>query len=135
MNIPDIGPIIILCFILITYLFSAYEKINDWKAQLEFYSKMFQSTFIAKAITPVIVFILGLEVIISTLTGLGIWDIIVNESYVFSVYALIASSILFTMLLFGLRMVKDYVGSARIAIYFLLSVFGLYWTQSMVSIA
>jgi hypothetical protein len=135
MTISDVGPVIILSFILITYLISAFEKINDWKEQLAFYRKMYKNTFLANFVPPSIILILGLEIVVSTLTALGIWDIIMNTDYTFSVYALIASSILFAILLFGLRLVKDYSGSARIAVYFLVSVFGLYWLQSIMTIA
>ena len=134
MKISDVGPVIILSFILITFLISAFEKINDWKAQLTFYRKMYQNTFLANFVPPAILLIIGLETIVSTLTALGIWDIIMNGDYNFAVYALSASSILFAILLFGLRLVRDYSGSARIAVYFLVSVFGLYWIQSIMAI-
>jgi hypothetical protein len=135
MTISDVGPVIILSFILITYLISAFEKINDWKEQLAFYRKMYKNTFLANFVPPSIILILGLEIVVSTLTALGIWDIIMNTDYTFSVYALIASSLLFAILLFGLRLVRDYSGSARVAVYFLVSVFGLYWLQSITAIA
>jgi hypothetical protein len=135
MSFADAGPVIVLSFLLITYIISAYEKINDWKSTLIFYKKMYESTSLAKGITPAIFLIVGLEIIVSTLTGLGIWDILINQNYNFAVYAFIASSILFALLLFGLRIVKDYSGSARIGIYFMISVFGLYWVQSIMSIA
>ena len=135
MSFPDAGPVIVLSFLLITYIISAYEKINDWKSTLIFYKKMYESTSLAKGITPAVFLIVGLEIIVSTLTGLGIWDILINQNYNFAIYGFIASSILFALLLFGLRIVKDYSGSARIAIYFMISVFGLYWTQSIMSIA
>jgi hypothetical protein len=125
-TISDVGPVIILSFIFITYLISAFEKINGWKEQLEFYHKMYKNTLLANFVPPSIILILGLKIVVSTLTALGIWDIITNTDYTFSVYTLIASCVLFAILLFGLRLVKDYSGSARIAVYFLVSVFGLY---------
>lgn len=132
MIISDIGPVIILFFLLITYLLSAYEKINDWTPQLNYYKELYKSTFLNGVITPTIYLVLTLEIIVSTLTALGIWDILFNSSLVFSIYALASSSIICAILLFGLRMVKDYAGSARIAIYFLVSIFGLYWVQSLI---
>lgn len=134
MKLADAGPIIILSFILITYLISAYEKMTDWKTTLEYYKKMYASTFLSKGIMPVIIFIVGLEIVVSTFAGLGIWDMMVNQEYDLATYAFIISSILFAILLFGLRMVKDYSGAARVAIYFIISVFGLYWLQSTTSI-
>jgi hypothetical protein len=135
MKISDVGPVIILSFILITFLISAFEKINDWQGQLAIYRKMYENTFLANFVSPSILLIIGLETVASTLAALGIWDIVMNGDYNFSVYALIASSILFAILLFGLRLVRDYSGSARIAVYFLVSVFGLYWLQSIMAIA
>ncbi len=134
MNLTDAGPVIILSFLLITYLISASEKINNWKESLSFYQKMYEGTFLAKIITPSIILISGLEVIVSTFAGLGIWDIVMNNDYELATYAFISSGVLFAILLFGLRIAKDYPGSARIAVYFLVSVFGLFWAQSGTSI-
>ncbi|BAO54844.1 hypothetical protein [Nonlabens marinus] len=134
MSLTDAGPVIILSFLLITYLISAYEKINDWKGSLTFYRKMYEGTFLAIGITPAIILISGLEIVVSTLAGLSIWDIVMNQDYELAVYAFISSSVLFAILLFGLRIAKDYPGSARIAVYFLVSVLGLFWTQSGIPI-
>ncbi len=134
MKITDVGPVILLSFILITLLISAFEKINDWKVQMTFYRKLYSTTFLRGSILPMIILILGFEIIISTITALGIWDIVSNGDYVFASYALITASILFAVLLFGLRLIKDYSGAARIAVYFLVSIFGLYWVQSLISI-
>ena len=129
------GPIIILFFLLITYIISAYEKINGWKTTKIAFKKMYAKTFVAKAIVPLLVAILAGEVVIVTFAALAIFDILTLQNFRYANYAFIASSILCLFLLIGLRLIEDYQGASRIGIYFTISIFGMYWVQSMFTIA
>ncbi|SCY33242.1 hypothetical protein SAMN05192588_2312 [Nonlabens sp. Hel1_33_55] len=135
MDLSYVGPIIILIFLLITYIISAFEKIHDWKVTEESFKKMYSETILAKMIVPVITLIVAFEIIIVTLAALGIWDIIIEQNFEVATFSFLASSILCLFLLIGLRLINDYSGTSRIGIYFLISIFGLYWVQSIVSIA
>ena len=134
MDLSYVGPIIILIFLLITYIISAFEKIHDWKVTEESFKKMYSETILAKMIVPVITLIVAFEIIIVTLAALGIWDIIIEQNFEVATLSFLASSILCLFLLIGLRLINDYSGTSRIGIYFLISIFGLYWVQSIVSI-
>ena len=134
MDLSYVGPIIILIFLLITYIISAFEKIHDWKDTEESFKKMYSETILAKMIVPVITLIVAFEIIIVTLAALGIWDIIIEQNFEVATFSFLASSILCLFLLIGLRLINDYSGTSRIGIYFLISIFGLYWVQSIVSI-
>ena len=102
MELRYIGPLIILVFLLITYVISAFEKINQWKATRQAFLKMFQKTFISRISIPLLMFIVIAEIIIVTYAGLGIYDILVNSNFDFAVYSCIASSILCSIFLLGL---------------------------------
>ena len=47
---------LILLFISITFLFSGFEKIFQWKFSLEFYTKHFEKTFFKNQINYLLVF-------------------------------------------------------------------------------
>ena len=134
MDLSYVGPIIILIFLLITYIISAFEKIHDWKVTEESFKKMYSETILGKMIVPVITLIVAFEIIIVTLAALGIWDIIIEQNFEVATFSFLASSILCLFLLIGLRLINDYSGTSRIGIYFLISIFGLYWVQSIIFI-
>ena len=130
MHLSNAGPVLILSFILITFIFSAYEKIHGWQQTKINFKKLYKRTFLAKAVIPMICIILFTEVIISTYAALGIWDIIKVGDYQFATYACILASLLCLLLLIGLRILNDYSGAAKVSVYFLVSMLGLYWIQS-----
>lgn len=78
-----------------------------------------------------LIIILGLEIIVTSILALGIYDIIVDQDISLSEIGLIITGVLFLILLIGLRILQDYRGAGRTAIYFLLVVFGLFWIQSI----
>ena len=81
MDLSYVGPIIILIFLLITYIISAFEKIHDWKVTEESFKKMYSEMILGKMIVPVITLIVAFEIIIVTLSALGIWDIIIEQNF------------------------------------------------------
>lgn len=76
-----------------------------------------------------LVVILGLEILITSILVLGIYDLIVEKDIYLSEIGLTMSGLLFIILLIGLRVLKDYKSASRTTIYFLLTVFGLFWLQ------
>ncbi len=123
------GMILIQCFLLITFIISAYEKIHGWQITQHSFRSMFQETFVAKIVIPVLIFLITMETLVVTLSAIAIWDILRIQELDYARYALIGSCILDLIFLFGLRMIKDYTGAARIGIYFLISIVGLYSVQ------
>ncbi|AZQ43137.1 hypothetical protein [Nonlabens ponticola] len=134
MDFNAAGITILLSFLLLTFLMSAYEKMIEWSKTLEHYQKMYSKTFLKPIIKPLIVLILGFEATVSTFCGLGIYDLITMGNYEFACYGFFTASLLFFIFLFGLRLIKDYQGTSRIGVYFLIAVLGLYWAQLLNSI-
>jgi hypothetical protein len=131
MDLSYAGPILVLSFLLVTYAVSAYEKMTDWKTTIEDYSQKYEGTLLHIIIKPLIIFILGFEIIVTAFCAMGIYDILSISDSEIANYAFALSSILCIILLLGLRMLKDYEGASRIAIYFLISTAGLFWAQSI----
>ncbi len=78
-----------------------------------------------------LIVVLGLEIIITSFLTLGIYDIITEQDIALGELGLIIAGVLFLILLVGLRILQDYRGAGRTAVYFLLCIFGLFWIQSI----
>lgn len=125
------GPLLILVFLLLTIAISAFEKLSRWKNSLEYYVALYQETLSAAVVKAAFVLIVGLEFIISILIIWGMYELIYKSHTFMATLAILLSSVLFIILLIGLRILKDYDGAGRTAVYFLLAVFGLFWLQSI----
>lgn len=123
------GIILILIFLLVTYLLSAYEKMMDWEKTVEDYSHMYKDVFNPMLVKLSIIIILGIEITLSTIIGIAVYDIISLQIFLYAQYAFILSGILIIILLVGLRLIKDYAGSSGLGIYFIISMMGLFWYQ------
>ncbi|WP_213521085.1 hypothetical protein [Nonlabens sp.] len=123
------GIILILIFLIVTYLLSAYEKMMDWKKTVEDYCHMYQDVFNPMLVKLSIIIILGIEITLSTLIGIALYEIISVQSFFYAPYAFVLSGFLIIILLVGLRLIKDYSGSSGLGIYFIISMMGLFWSQ------
>lgn len=129
--IPYSGPILIIVFLLLTVLISAYEKLFMWNKTLHDYILMYKNHLPPVIVKISLIFIIGLEVVVTSFLILGIYDLIAEQEIALSELGLIITAFLFIVLLIGLRIIQDYSGGAKMALYFLLTVFGLFWLQSI----
>jgi len=118
--------LLILLFLVITFLQSGIDKLTDWKGNLSFLKDHFGKTFLKNSVP----FMLGIVMIGELIVGvLGIISIV--QIYVYGIMtigfytAVLAGKVLLALLL-GQRIVKDYAGSMTIAVYFMVTVFGVY---------
>ncbi len=121
-----ITEILILVFILITFLQSGIDKITDWKANTGWLKEHFSKTFLAGQVPLMVGTILILEVITGILAVVGIFQLITSGELIFALYTCILAAITLLMLLFGQRVAKDYAGAFTICGYFIVVIFGVY---------
>ncbi|CAM4084597.1 hypothetical protein [Gillisia limnaea] len=121
-----ITEILILVFILITFLQSGIDKITDWKGNTGWLKEHFSKTFLAGQVPLMVGTILILEVITGILAVVGIFQLITTGELLFALYTCILAAITLLMLLFGQRVAKDYVGAFTICGYFIVVIFGVY---------
>lgn len=121
-----ITEILILIFILITFLQSGIDKIMDWKGNTGWLKSHFSKTFLAGQVPLMVGTILVLEVITGLLAIVGIIQLITNGELLFALYTCILAAITLLMLLFGQRVAKDYAGAFTICGYFIVVIFGVY---------
>ena len=119
--------IIIVLFFIITYAFSAFEKLADWKGTLSYYKDLFQGTFVAYWIPSSIGGIILLELIVLIGLFYGGYQFIQFGNAETLYFSYIISAFLLLIFLIGQRTLKDYNGAINITIYLIINVLGLYF--------
>lgn len=119
--------IIILVFLAITFIQSGYDKVTDWKGNVEWLKGHFSQTFLRNNVPAALFLILTLEIISGAFAIIGIIELLVNGGLQFSQWAALLSCITLLFLLLGQRIAKDYDGARTIVIYFVPSVLLLSW--------
>lgn len=121
-----ITEILILLFIVITFLQSGLDKITDWKGNINWLKGHFSKTFLAGQVNLMVGIILVIEVITGLLAIVGIIQILFSGSTILALYSCILAAITLLMLLFGQRVAKDYAGAFTITGYFVVVILGVY---------
>jgi uncharacterized membrane protein YphA (DoxX/SURF4 family) len=119
--------ILVLLFLAVTFIQSAYEKLFGWQETVNWLESHFAKTFLKNYIPPS----LGLLLILELLTGIfclvGCIELMINNGKTFGHYGAILSSITLIIMLIGQRLAKDYDGARTIAIYFVPSILAVWW--------
>lgn len=127
MTNTEIFGILILAFLAITFLQSGYDKIADWKGNVEWLKGHFSQTFIKNNVPAALGVVLLTEVIAGALCVAGAIQLFANGSTVIGHYGAVMSCITLLFLLFGQRIAKDYDGARTIVIYFIPAILAVYW--------
>jgi len=120
--------ILVLIFLAVTFIQSAYDKIFGWKGNVDWLKSHFANTSLLKNNVPLSLgIILILELITGVLTLVGCVQLLVNGDRTFGFYGAVFSCITLILLLLGQRLAKDYDGARTIAIYFVPAVLAVFW--------
>ena len=123
----QVAPLLVLAFLAITFLQSGYDKIADWKGNVEWLKGHFSQTFIKNNVPAALGVVLITEVIAGALCVAGAIQLFANGSTVIGHYGAVMSCITLLFLLFGQRIAKDYDGARTIVIYFIPAILAVYW--------
>jgi len=124
-----ITEIIILAFLAITFLQSGFDKIADWKGNIEWLKSHFADTILKNRVPFSVGLILTLEMIAGILSIIGILSILINQNTEIALLSGVISCITLLLLLLGQRLAKDYDGARTIVIYFIPTIFLVYLLQ------
>lgn len=123
----NIASILVLIFLAITFIQSGYDKVTDWKGNVEYLTSHFSQTFIRKMVPISLVLLLILELISGVLCAVGAIQLAVNNIRTFGFYGTVFSCTTLLFMLFAQRLAKDYEGARTVTIYFILAVLGVFW--------
>lgn len=118
--------LLILAFLAIVFLQSSIDKLTDWKGNLSFLKDHFGKTFLKNSVPLMLGIIMVGELIVSVLSIIGIVQIYISEVMTIGFYAAIIAGKVLLVLLLGQRIAKDYAGAMTIAVYFMVTLFGVY---------
>jgi len=118
--------LILLAFLVVTFLQSGLDKLMDWKGNLAFLTGHFSATFMKGMVPLLLAVILILEVAAGVLSIAGIVEVLWYQSTTLALYGACLSCIVLLMLLFGQRIAKDYDGARTIVIYLMPTIFTVF---------
>jgi uncharacterized membrane protein YphA (DoxX/SURF4 family) len=125
----QVAPLLVLAFLAVTFLQSGYDKIKDWKGNVEWLNGHFGNTILAKQVPFALGTVLLLEIVSGVLCVSGIIQNIMQAVVIrgLGFYGAILSCVTLLFLLFGQRLAKDYDGARTIVIYFIPAVMLVNW--------
>jgi len=122
--------ILLLLFLVITFVQSGLDKILDWGGNLSWLKGHFAESPLKNLVPLLLGIILIVEMITGILCAIGIYQLASLGESALAFYGAILACVALLMLLFGQRMAKDYDGARTIAIYFIPAIFLVFLLQS-----
>ena len=122
--------ILILFFLIITYVISSFEKISDWTGNVNFIKAHFKNSPLKNNVPFLLTILLMIEITASILMIVGVYQIYTSEIKEIALIGIELSAISIIFMLIGQRLAKDYPGAMSLGVYFLITVFGVYLLNS-----
>jgi uncharacterized membrane protein YphA (DoxX/SURF4 family) len=122
--------VLILLFLIVTFIQSGIDKILDWKGNLNFIKDHFKNTPFKNSVPLLLSIILIIEIIAGILMLIGVYQIYTSETKEIALLGVTLSAITLIFLLIGQRLAKDYAGAMSLAVYFIITLLGVYLLNS-----
>lgn len=118
--------VLILGFLVITFLQSGLDKILDWKGNLGWLTGHFSETLFKSMVPVLLGIVLFAEMASGVLSAVGLYELLYTGKSTFAFYGAVLSGATLLLLLFGQRLVKDYEGAKTIVVYLIPTIILLY---------
>jgi uncharacterized membrane protein YphA (DoxX/SURF4 family) len=127
MNIFSNHPaeVLILLFLIVTFLQSGIDKLFDWKGNFSFIKSHFKNSPLKNSVPLLLGIILIMEILASLLMVIGVYQLYTSELKEMAILGIIISALSLIFLLVGQRLAKDYAGAMTLAVYFIITIIGL----------
>jgi putative oxidoreductase len=122
--------ILILLFLIVTFMQSGIDKISDWKGNIEFIKSHFKSSPLRNNVPLLLAIILTIEIAAGIFMIIGIYQIYASGLKEFALIGVELSAVALIFLLIGQRLAKDYAGAMTLAVYFIITLFGVFLLHS-----
>jgi len=122
--------VLILLFLSITFIQSGADKLIDWKGNLSFIKEHFKSSPLKNSVPILLGVILVIEIIAGALMAIGIYQLFTSEAKEIALLGVELSAITLIFLLIGQRLAKDYAGAMSLAVYFIITLLGVFLLNS-----
>ncbi|TXD52760.1 MULTISPECIES: DoxX family membrane protein [unclassified Polaribacter] len=122
--------VLILLFLIVTFLQSGIDKLIDWKGNLAFIKDHFKNSPFKNSVPLLLSVILVLEIIAGILMLIGVYQLYSSGAKEIALLGTALCAIVLIFLLIGQRLAKDYAGAMSLAVYFIITLFGVYLLNS-----
>ena len=119
-----------LLFLIVTFVQSGIDKLLDWKGNVSFISEHFKNSPFKNSVPLLLAIILILEIIAGALMIFGIYELHTSGAKEFALLGIELCAVVLILLLIGQRLAKDYAGAMSLAVYFIITLFGIYILNS-----
>ena len=118
--------ILILLFLIVTFMQSGIDKIADWKGNVGFIKSHFKDSPLRNNVPVLLAVILTIEIAAGIFMIIGTYQIYSSGLKEIALIGVELSAIALIFLLIGQRLAKDYAGAMTLAVYFIITVFGVF---------
>jgi len=125
-----ITQILILLFLIVTFLQSGIDKLTDWKGNVDFIKGHFKNSPLKNSVPFLVGVILLIEMVAGVLMLIGIYQLATSGVKELALIGTVLAAVTLIFLLIGQRLAKDYVGAMSLTVYFILTVFGVFLLNS-----
>ena len=118
--------ILILLFLIVTFMQSGIDKILDWKGNIGFIKSHFKNSPLRNNVPLLLAIILTIEIAAGIFMIIGTYQIYSSGLKEIALIGVELSAIALIFLLIGQRLAKDYAGAMTLAVYFIITLFGVF---------
>jgi len=118
--------LLILLFLIVTFLQSGIDKLTDWKGNVSFIEDHFKHSPLKNGVPFLLGIILILEIVAALCMVYGIYEILSKGTSFYALIGIELSALILIFLLIGQRLAKDYAGAMSLTVYFIVTILGLY---------
>ena len=122
--------ILILLFLIVTFMQSGIDKISDWKGNIEFIKSHFKNSPLRNNVPLLLAIILTIEIAAGIFMIIGTYQIYSSGLKEIALIGVELSAIALIFLLIGQRLAKDYAGAMTLAVYFIITLLGVFLLHS-----
>jgi uncharacterized membrane protein YphA (DoxX/SURF4 family) len=122
--------VLVLFFLIVTFFQSGIDKLLDWKGNVSFITEHFKASPLKNSVPLLLGVILVIEIIAALLMIYGVYELYTSGSKEIALLGVELSAITLIFLLIGQRLAKDYAGAMSLAVYFIITLWGVYLLHS-----
>lgn len=122
--------VLVLLFLTVTFLQSGIDKLFDWNGNVSFIKDHFKNSPLKNSVPLLLAIILVLEIIAGLLMAFGVYELYTSGAKEIALLGTELSAVVLIFLLIGQRLAKDYAGAMSLAVYFIVTLLGVYLLNS-----
>ena len=122
--------VLVLLFLTVTFLQSGIDKLLDWKGNVAFIKDHFKKSPLKNSVPLLLGIILILEIIAGFCMLFGVYELYTSEAKEIALLGTELCAVTLIFLLIGQRLAKDYAGAMSLAVYFIITLWGVFLLNS-----